>query len=100
VASNNGTKATPVLSADITGDWREEVIWRTEDNSALRIYSTDDTTDVEIPALMQDRQYRTSIAWQNTAYNQPPHPSFYIGADMAAVAPSSLNGIPAGRSAD
>jgi rhamnogalacturonan endolyase len=100
VASNNGTKAVPVLSADLTGDWREEVIWRTSDSSALRIYSTDDTTDVEIPALMQDRQYRTSIAWQNTGYNQPPHPGFYIGAGMAEVTPSMLNGTPAGRSED
>ncbi|MEO3749719.1 rhamnogalacturonan lyase [Streptomyces sp. B6B3] len=96
VASNNGTKATPALSADILGDWREEVIWRTSDNSALRIYSTDDPTDTSIPALMQDRQYRTSIAWQNTAYNQPPHPSFYIGPDMAQITPSMLNGVPAG----
>ena len=38
--SNNGTKATPVLSGDIVGDWREEVIYRTEDNRELRIFST------------------------------------------------------------
>ena len=24
-----------------------------------------------------------ALAWQNTAYNQPPHPSFFIGANMA-----------------
>ncbi|PRY33841.1 rhamnogalacturonan lyase [Umezawaea tangerina] len=76
VSSNNGTKATPALSADILGDWREEVIWRTSDNKALRIYSTTDTTTIKHPSLMQDRQYRLAIAWQNTAYNQPPHPSF------------------------
>ena len=40
IASNNGTKATPGLSADILGDWREEVIWRESDNTALRIYVT------------------------------------------------------------
>ncbi|WP_307527321.1 rhamnogalacturonan lyase [Pedobacter sp. W3I1] len=28
--SNNGTKSTPALSADIFGDWREELILRTE----------------------------------------------------------------------
>ncbi|MDZ7690759.1 MAG: rhamnogalacturonan lyase [Balneolaceae bacterium] len=28
--SNNGTKSTPTLSADLFGDWREEVIWRAE----------------------------------------------------------------------
>ncbi|NUT47589.1 MAG: rhamnogalacturonan lyase, partial [Saccharothrix sp.] len=79
VASNNGTKSTPALSADILGDWREEVIWRTTDNRALRIYSTTDTTSISRPSLMQDRQYRVAVAWQNTAYNQPPHPSFRIG---------------------
>ena len=31
---------------------------------------------------MHDRQYRLAVAWQNVAYNQPPHPSFYIGPDM------------------
>ncbi|MEU4744197.1 rhamnogalacturonan lyase [Actinosynnema sp. NPDC023658] len=79
VASNNGTKSTPALSADILGDWREEVIWRTSDNTKLRIYSTTDTTGISRPSLMQDRQYRVAVAWQNTAYNQPPHPSFSIG---------------------
>ena len=39
-ASNNGTKSTPALAADILGDWREEVIWRAEDNESLRIYTT------------------------------------------------------------
>jgi hypothetical protein len=78
VVSNNGTKATPVLSADILGDWREEVIWRTSSNTALRIYSTTDPTSISRPTLMQDRQYRVAVAWQNTAYNQPPHPSFQL----------------------
>jgi hypothetical protein len=79
VSSNNGTKSTPALSADILGDWREEVIWRTSDNTRLRIYSTTDTTTISRPSLMQDRQYRVAVAWQNTAYNQPPHPSFPMG---------------------
>jgi rhamnogalacturonan endolyase len=76
VHSNNGTKATPSLSADILGDWREEVIWPTSDNRALRIYSTTDPTSIARPSLMQDRQYRVAVAWQNSGYNQPPHPSF------------------------
>lgn len=76
VLSNNGTKSNPALSADILGDWREEVIWRTSDSTALRIYSTAEPTDIAHPSLMEDRQYRVSVAWQNTAYNQPPHASF------------------------
>jgi hypothetical protein len=76
VHANNGTKSTPSLSADILGDWREEVIWPTTDNKALRIYSTTDATSISHVSLMQDRMYREAVAWQNTAYNQPPHPSF------------------------
>jgi rhamnogalacturonan endolyase len=76
VHSNNGTKSTPTLSADILGDWREEVIWPTTDNRALRVFSTTDPTNISHVSLLQDRQYREAIAWQNTAYNQPPHPSF------------------------
>jgi len=82
--SNNGTKATPCLSGDILGDWREEVIWRTEDNKALRIYSTTIPTRHRIYTLMHDPQYRLAIAWQNVAYNQPPHPSFFLGEGMKA----------------
>lgn len=80
VASNNGTKATPALSADLFGDWREEVIWRTADNTELRIYSTVIPTEYRLPTLMHDRQYRLAVAWQNVGYNQPPHPGIFIGA--------------------
>lgn len=83
VHSGNGTKATPALSGDILGDWREEVVWPTSDNRALRIYSTPYETDRKITTLLHDRQYREALAWQNTAYNQPPHPSFFIGNKMA-----------------
>jgi rhamnogalacturonan endolyase len=83
IASNNGTKATPALSADIFGDWREEVVWRETGNAALRIYTTTIPTESRIYTLMHDRQYREAIAWQNTAYNQPPHPSFFLGDGMA-----------------
>ena len=82
-ASNNGTKATPALSADILGDWREEVIWRTTDNKELRIYTTTIPTKYRFYTLMHDPQYRLSIAWQNVAYNQPPHTGFYLGEGMA-----------------
>jgi rhamnogalacturonan endolyase len=80
--SNNGSKATPCLSADIFGDWREEVIWRTPDNSELRIYTTVIPTFYRLNSLMCDPQYRLSIAWQNVAYNQPPHPGFFLGEGM------------------
>jgi rhamnogalacturonan endolyase len=80
--SNNGTKATPALSADILGDWREEVIWRTVDNKELRIYTTTIPTRHRFYTFMHDPQYRLSIAWQNVAYNQPPHAGFFVGEGM------------------
>lgn len=86
VLSNNGTKANPALSADILGDWREEVIWRAADNRSLRIYTTPYPTEYRLPALMQDRIYRLGVAWQNTAYNQPPHTSYFLGTGMAFFA--------------
>jgi hypothetical protein len=82
-SSNNGTKSTPALSGDILGDWREEVIWRRTDNRALRLYTTTAVTERRIFTLLHDPQYRVALAWQNTAYNQPPHPSFAIGDGMA-----------------
>lgn len=83
-SANNGTKSTPALVADVLGDWREEIIWRETNNTALRIYTTTDVTERRIYTLMHDPQYRAAIAWQNVAYNQPPHPSFQIGGGMAA----------------
>lgn len=81
-SSNNGTKSTPNLQADLLGDWREEVVWRTNDSSALRIYTTTALTDKRIHTLMHDPVYRLGVAWQNVAYNQPPHTSFYLGEGM------------------
>ncbi|MFE3516109.1 rhamnogalacturonan lyase [Streptomyces sp. NPDC059166] len=90
VHSNNGTKATPALSGDILGDWREEVVWPTTNNTALRIYSTPHETGTKITTLLHDTMYRTALAWQNTAYNQPPHPSFAIGSGMATAPRPSI----------
>lgn len=81
--SNNGTKATPCLQADLFGDWREEVVLRTSDSRYLNIYTTTDLTTRRIHTLMHDPVYRMGIAWQNVAYNQPPHTSFFIGHGMS-----------------
>ena len=85
-ASNNGTKSTPVLTADLLGDWREEVVWRESDSSALRVYTTTAVTSRRLFTLMHDPQYRMQVSSEQTAYNQPPHPSFHIGQGMAAPA--------------
>ncbi|MEU7827799.1 rhamnogalacturonan lyase [Nonomuraea sp. NPDC049129] len=86
VHANNGTKSTPSLSADLFGDWREEVVWPTTSETALRIYSTPTVTTRRLWTLMHDPMYRVAIAWQNTAYNQPPHPSYFIGNGMPTPA--------------
>ncbi|RZK62277.1 MAG: T9SS type A sorting domain-containing protein [Hymenobacter sp.] len=80
--SNNGTKATPNLSADLLGDWREEVIWRNTNNQELLIFTTTIPTQYRLPTLLQDPQYRLSVAWQNVGYNQPPHTGYYLGDGM------------------
>ncbi|OMD68245.1 rhamnogalacturonan lyase [Paenibacillus odorifer] len=94
VASNNSTKATPSLQADLLGDWREEAIWRKSDNSALRIYTTTNITTNKIYTLMHDPVYRLSIVWQNTAYNQPPHTGFFLGNGMATVSKPNIYVVP------
>ncbi|OCB70996.1 rhamnogalacturonan endolyase [Flavobacterium glycines] len=92
--SNNGTKSTPALSADILGDWREELILRSEDNSELRIYSTTIPTAIRQYTLMHDSQYRLAIAWQNVGYNQPPHTSFYMGTGMKPAPKPNIKLVP------
>lgn len=80
---NQGVKYYPCLVADLFGDWREEMIFRSErDSSKIYILSTPVTTPHRLYTLMHDSQYRQAIAWQNTAYNLPPHPSYYL-PDMA-----------------
>lgn len=82
VTGNNDTKKNPCLTADLLGDWREEMILRYSDNTQLVLFSTNIPTEHRIHTLMHDPQYRTAVAWQNSGYNQPPHPSFYLGYDM------------------
>lgn len=79
--TNNHTKGTPSLVADIFGDWREEMLVRTADSSAIRIYVSTEVTDHKLHTLMHDAQYRVEVARQNTTYNQPSYTSFYFASD-------------------
>ncbi len=81
-AEGTTIKGAPCLSADILGDWREELILPATDCQSLRIYATPHPTEHRLVTLMHDSQYRVAIAWQNTTYNQPPHPSFFLGNGM------------------
>ena len=90
-ASCNGTKATPCLSADIFGDWREELIlWSTKDNATLNIYTTNTPTQYRVPTLMHDHTYRMAVCWQNTAYNQPPHLGYYLPDYIDGKLPTAI----------
>lgn len=101
-STNGGTKANPCLQADILGDWREEVVLRTSDNSAISIYTTTTPTVHSgagkvpasgIPTLMHNKAYRLAIAWQNAGYNQPPHTDFFLGYNMPDVV-RDFEGVP------
>lgn len=83
--SNNGTKANPCLQGDIVGDWREEVLMRTADNTALRLYVSTIPTDYRFHTFLEDPIYRISIATQNVAYNQPTQPGFYFGPELQGI---------------
>lgn len=72
----------PNLIADLLGDWREEMLLAAPDGKSLRLYTTTIPTEHRLTCLMQDPQYRLSVAWQNVSYNKPPHPSHFIGAGM------------------
>ena len=76
---SNWTKNNPAADADILGDWREELVVRTSDNTALRIYPTTYETEYPIYTLWHDHQYRQAMVWQCLGYNQPPHISYFLG---------------------
>ncbi|GAB3172880.1 hypothetical protein GCM10027059_42970 [Myceligenerans halotolerans] len=79
--TNNHTKGNAALVADVLGDWREEVLVRTEDSSALRLYLSTEVSDIKLHTLMHDPQYRVEVARQQTTYNQPSYPGFYLATD-------------------
>lgn len=83
-AGNNGTKNTPTLTADLLGDWREELVVRESNSGALRVYTTTAVTKRRIYTLMHDPTYRMQVSWEQSSYNQPPHTGFHIGSGMAA----------------
>ncbi|MFB4265240.1 hypothetical protein [Nonomuraea sp. GTA35] len=93
--SNNTTKGNPSLQADLLGDWREELLVRTEDSTALRLYATPYATDHRFPTLTHDPVYQSGVTWQNVGYNQPPHTGFFLGTGMATPpAPYLATGAP------
>ena len=88
---NNSSKCNPSAQGDILGDWREEVVLRTSDNSAMRIFCTNYATQYPIYTLWHDHVYRNGMCWQSVGYNQPPHVSFFLGElEGITIAPPPL----------
>ena len=76
----------PSLTADLLGDWREELLIPAPDGRSLRLYTTTIPTEHRIVTMMQDPQYRLSVAWQNVVYNKP------ASGNLRPVPPSELQG--------
>ncbi|MFT3738734.1 MAG: T9SS type A sorting domain-containing protein [Breznakibacter sp.] len=83
--SINGTKKNACLTADIFGDWREEIILPSSDGTKLNIFTTTTPSSVRMYTLMHDYQYRTGVAGENVAYNSTPRLSFYFGGGMGTI---------------
>ena len=79
--SNNGTKGNPSLVADVLGDSREELLVRTADSSAIRLFTNTALSHTKMYTLMHDPQYRVEVARQQTTYNQPSDVGFYLASD-------------------
>lgn len=78
----SGVGRWPNLTADLIGDWREELLLLGPEGKSLRLYTTPIPSGHSIPWLMLDRQYRLSITHQNVVYNKAPQVSFFLGDDF------------------
>ncbi len=86
---NNASKSNACLSADLFGDWREELVLHAENGTKLRIFTTTFETEYSLCTLMHDYQYRLGVATENVGYNQAPNTSFFLGTgyDLPEVQP-------------
>ncbi len=82
VTYNNASKSNACLTCDLTGDWREEMIFRKSDGG-LRVFTTTYATEYPVYSLMHNPQYRVQVAAENNGYNQPPHTDYFLGTGYA-----------------
>jgi len=73
----NGFQGRVIMTADLFGDWREEII--TALPGELRIYSTAIPAADRRVTLLQDNTYRQAITVRTMGYQQPPVPGYYQG---------------------
>ncbi len=81
----NGSKNNPCLYADLTGDWREEILYVDSLENNLMLFSTWYPTDYAFHTLTSDHLYEMSAINQNIGYNQGTELSFYLGSDMLST---------------
>lgn len=73
-------RGAPMFYADITGDWREEVIMTSSDFSKLVILQTTIPTDTKLYCLAQNPCYRNCMTAKG--YFQSHMLDYYLGTDM------------------
>jgi hypothetical protein len=73
----SGIEGRAAMTADIIGDWREELI--TVLPGELRIYTTTIPANDRRVCLMQDAVYRADVAHLSMGYPQSPVTSYYLG---------------------
>jgi rhamnogalacturonan endolyase len=84
----SGIEGAIVMTADVLGDWREEII--TVLPGELRVYTTTIPARDRRACLMQDPVYRADVAHLSMGYPQSPVTGCYLGvgpADSAKAAP-------------
>lgn len=75
-------RKTPGFYGDIIGDWREEAVYGSYDNSKLLIFTTGIPTSERIYTLLHNPGYRLSLT--NKGYMQSTMADFYLGHGMKA----------------
>ena len=69
-------------TADLYGDWREEILVRGNDGD-LHVYSTTFQAEDRRVSLMQDPLYRQDVATQAMGYRQTPQTSYWLAGTTA-----------------
>jgi rhamnogalacturonan endolyase len=80
-ALTSGIEGRIVMTADILGDWREELI--TVLPGELRIYTTTIPAKDRRVCLMQDPVYRAEVTHRSMGYEQPAVTGYYLGVNPA-----------------
>jgi fibronectin-binding autotransporter adhesin len=81
------TRNAQPLYGDLFGDWREEILFESNDHAKLMIFTPVSPSTTRLVTFLQDPEYRECLTVKG--YMQTTWPSYYVGVGMAAppVAP-------------